>query len=405
MAARGILDSVGFEKGRVGSGEKEVGYHIRESSLRGLLGSVMVILMVMAAMVIFMVYDIRLERKSSHRDKRVQEHHAASKLARVQMELWAQYRGDVQESREASRLMAALQNSYTDFKPQLQAAVADVAKETGLNPDKAADFADRILHVVADLQNDNVAHAKKLVDHLVKEGTKGGKLERRAEEHLLSQVTEEVDHIGEDRRAGIAQEVEDASVGAGGAGAMEPAGADELDPLRAVLQGFWSAFEDYEVAFGGKIRQSFQNGSPLYKELAGLQHKIATWKVFPPTEQDVVRKLDSLGLPREGLRGGLLTAKEVVEELVMVPVVPSAELAGLQVKWKAGKMGSVPVLRRLLELRNKSMLPSSWLQQGIGHAAEQKVERERLDAASAAPPRSAAEPAAAAATPGPAPEP
>ncbi|CAK0824734.1 unnamed protein product, partial [Prorocentrum cordatum] len=292
-----------------------------------------------------------------------------------------------------------------------QAAVADVAKETGLNPDRAADFADRILHVVADLQNDNVAHAKKLVDHLVKEGTKGEKLERHAEEHLLAQVAEEVDHIGEDMQAGIAQEVEDASVGAGGAGAMEPADADERDPLRAVLQGIWSAFEDYEVAFGGKIRQSFQNGSLLYKELAGLQHKIATWKIFPPTEKDVIRKLESLGLSSEGLRGGMLSAKEVVEELVMVPVVPSAELAGLQVKWKAGKVGSVPVLRRLLELRNKSMLPSSWLQQGIGHAAEQegadpsewleqKVERERLDAASAAPPRGAAAPAAAEATPG-----
>ncbi|CAK0878840.1 unnamed protein product, partial [Prorocentrum cordatum] len=121
MAARGILDSVGFEKGRVGPGDKEVGYRIRESSLRGLLGSVMVIFMVMTAMVIFMVYDIRLEKKSSHRDKRVQEHHAASNLARVQMELWAQYRGDVQESHEASQLMAALQTSYTDFKPQLQA--------------------------------------------------------------------------------------------------------------------------------------------------------------------------------------------------------------------------------------------------------------------------------------------
>ncbi|CAK0824735.1 unnamed protein product, partial [Prorocentrum cordatum] len=291
-----------------------------------------------------------------------------------------------------------------------QAAVADVAKETGLNPDRAADFADRILHVVADLQNDNVAHAKKLVDHLVKEGTKGEKLERHAEEHLLAQVAEEVDHIGEDMQAGIAQEVEDASVGAGGAGAMEPADADERDPLRAVLQGIWSAFEDYEVAFGGKIRQSFQNGSLLYKELAGLQHKIATWKIFPPTEKDrerearesrpVQRGPAGRDAEREGGRRGAGHGPRGPER--------GARGAAGEVEGWQGGLGAraaqapgaaqqVHAAVQLAATGNRSRCregadPSEWL--------EQKVERERLDAASAAPPRGAAAPAAAEATPG-----
>merc|ERR1719414_567482 len=62
-------------------------------------------------MVVFMVYDIRLEKKSFHRDMRVEEHHAASKLAQVQMELWSQYRDDVEESHEAARLLDTLNAS------------------------------------------------------------------------------------------------------------------------------------------------------------------------------------------------------------------------------------------------------------------------------------------------------
>ncbi|CAK0806640.1 unnamed protein product [Prorocentrum cordatum] len=155
MTTPDLLTTVGFEKGKIGaprSGEKEVGYQIKESSLSSLVGSLLICFLVMGLMVVCMVYDVRLEKKTFHRERRVEEHHAASKLAQVQMELWSQYRDDVQESREATRLMATLNASYTQFKPKLEVAVNDVAKDMGLNTDRASKFADKILHVVADMQ-------------------------------------------------------------------------------------------------------------------------------------------------------------------------------------------------------------------------------------------------------------
>ena len=127
------------------------------------------------------------------------------------------------------KLLTALQTSYTEVKPQLQAAVDEVARETGLNPDRAADFADRILHVVADLENNSVAHARKLIDHLVKDGTKGEKLGRRAEEEILSRVRAEADHIVEDAQARIAGEVE-----GGGAAAREAEAGGAGPPIVVV---------------------------------------------------------------------------------------------------------------------------------------------------------------------------
>merc|ERR1719284_1733935 len=85
-------------------------------------------------MVMFMVYDIHLEKKVLHREMRKEEHHAASKLAQVQMELWSQYRDDVKESHEAARLLDILNTSYAQFKPKLQTSIDEVGKEMGLNP-------------------------------------------------------------------------------------------------------------------------------------------------------------------------------------------------------------------------------------------------------------------------------
>merc|ERR1719199_935512 len=76
-------------------------------------------------MVMSMVYDVHFEKKTFHRQLRVEEHHAASKLAQVQMELWGQYRDDVQESQEATILMKRLEASVPQFESKLQVAVKE----------------------------------------------------------------------------------------------------------------------------------------------------------------------------------------------------------------------------------------------------------------------------------------
>ena len=82
--------------------------------------------------------------------------------AETATELWSQYSDDVKESSEATALMETLNKSYDEFLPKVQSAVGDVASKMNLNRDQAANFAGQILHAVAEMQTDNVKHAKKI---------------------------------------------------------------------------------------------------------------------------------------------------------------------------------------------------------------------------------------------------
>lgn len=379
MTTPDILTTVGFEKGKIGSGEKEVGYQIKESSLSSLLGSVFLCFLVMGVMVVFMVYDIRLEKKNFHRDMRVEEHHAASKLAQVQMELWSQYRDDVKESHEARRLLSILNASYSQFKPKVEGAVNEVAKEMGMNPDRAAKFADKILHVVADMQKDNVNHAKRLLDHLVKAGRKGEKLEKHVAKEMLADVREERKHIEEDVKAGIANEVEGGDVAS-----LKKTGASanitEQDPLKVVLKGFWEVFDDYEGEFGGKVREHFNKGHAVYDQLKELQTKIRG--PDPPSEDEVGEQLEKIDLASVGAplgSGRVLPVNDIVEELVLIPHIPHKELTKLKEAWNSGELDSVTVLSKLTAWHAKGLLPSGWLNRGAERQEDEDEEDPHLD--------------------------
>jgi hypothetical protein len=362
MTTPDLLTTVGFEKGKIGSGEKEVGYQIKESSLSSLVGSLLICFLVMGLMVVCMVYDVRLEKKTFHRERRVEEHHAASKLAQVQMELWSQYRDDVQESHEATRLLATLNASYTQFKPKLEVAVNDVAKDMGLNTDRASKFADKILHVVADMQKDNMAHAKKLLEHLVKAGKKGERLERHIEKEMIAEISEEEKHVQEDISDGIADEVEGGDVAS-----LKGASANitEQDPLKVVLQGFWETFDDYEREFSGAVRDNFRKGHSVYEELQTLWGKVNGPN--PPSEEEVGEALEKVDLASVGAplgEGRILPVNDIVEELVMVPKIPYKMLAQLEMMWKTGQKDSVSILAQLQQMHKDGQVPSGWLNQG-----------------------------------------
>merc|ERR1712217_242768 len=142
-------------------------------------------------MVISMVYDIHLEKKTFRKEMRQEEHHAAGKLAQVQMELWSQYRDDVQESHEASRLLKQLDATYGEFQGKFQGVVNTFAKSNNLPADKTTAFSDQILKLVSSMQQDNVKHAKHLLDHLASSGKQAEKLEKHIEEDLKDGILPE----------------------------------------------------------------------------------------------------------------------------------------------------------------------------------------------------------------------
>jgi len=234
MTTPDILETVGFEKRKVGSGDKELGYVIKKKSLNGLVAGVAAIFGVLAVVLVFTQFEVRFEKRSFHRKLRREEHHAASKLAQVEMELWAQYRDDIHESNEANAMLTSLSTSYDSFQASLQKTIDTAAKDLNLNSAKATHLADVILHLVADLRKENLHHAKHLVDHLVAAGKRSISLERHVEKEIKEDMEEESKHMREDEEEGIAEDVDKLE----GSGGME-AETNSTDPLKSMLEGLF----------------------------------------------------------------------------------------------------------------------------------------------------------------------
>lgn len=364
MSTPDILESVGFHKGKIGSGEKDVGYQIKQDSLCSLLGSVILCFTVMGFMVLSMVYDVHLEKKTFRKEMRQEEHHAAGKLAQVQMELWSQYRDDVQESHEASRLLKQLDSTYGEFQGKFQGAVNDFAKDLNLNPEKTTKFADQILKLVSSMQQDNVKHAKHLLDHLVTSGKQGAALEKHVEKEMIKEVKEEAQHIKEEGSA-----PEDLKLDVG---ALNATG--EADPLKATLEGFWFIFNDYEKEFAGKVLEAFKGGHKVYGELQALYAKLTGEN--PPSEEEVAEELDKIDLTSVGAglgSGRVLPVDDIVEELVLLPKVPHEQLIALEKAWRKGDKDSVSVFSELQEMHQKGVVPSGWLQMGVNEQEKEET--------------------------------
>jgi hypothetical protein len=287
------------------------------------------------------------------------------------MELWSQYRDDVKESHEASRLMTRLEETKGEFEGKIKGAVNEFSRELNLNPDKAAKFADKLLHLVADMQKENIKHAKVLLDHLVSAGKKGQSLEKHLDKEMLKDIEHEAKNIEKDVADGMALEdlkhLPDGALPDGDASESEDK-EDSEDPLKDMLEGFFSVFDDHEQEFGGKVRENFNKGGAVYDQLKALHTKITEGKDHPPSEEEVAEELDKIDLASVGAplgSGRVLQINDIVEELVLIPKVPHEELHSLEKKWRAGELDSVTLFTKLQELHDKGVIPSGWLQMGV----------------------------------------
>lgn len=379
MATPDLLTTVGFEKGKIGSGDKEVGYQIKQTSLCSLIGSVLACFSVMGLMVVSMVFDIHFEKKTLHRQIRVEEHHGAAKLAQVQMELWSQYHEDIREAREAQLLLNNLNSAYSEFQGKFQGAVSEFAKELNLEEKRSAKFADKILHLVADMQQANVKHAKSLLDHLVAAGKKSQKLEKHVDREIVKEVEVEKKHMEEDKAEGIDVVAPIAQAAAEGK-TGEDLSTEEEDPLKKMLEGFWEVFNDYENEFGGKPRTNLLDspetkGGQVYKQITDLYAMLNSDK--PPSEDETAEALEKIDLAGIGAglgSGRVLPVNDIVEEIALVPKIPHKELKELEKEWRAGTKDSIVTFEELTVWHEKGLLPSGWLQRGVG-AEEQEEEK------------------------------
>ncbi|CAJ1442715.1 unnamed protein product [Effrenium voratum] len=156
-------------------------FRIKKTRLIGLVVAGFGCMCILGLLGVWSQFEIHLERRSLRKELRKEEHHAASKLAQVGMELWSEYRDDIHESHEAQMLMKILNTSYGTFEAKVKSTVDASSKQLGLDKEKAAKLADTLLHLVADQQQQGLKHTKRLVDHLVEVGKRAVPLEKAAE--------------------------------------------------------------------------------------------------------------------------------------------------------------------------------------------------------------------------------
>lgn len=382
VTAPEILSKVGFEKSKIGHGDKETGYKIKESSLSSLLGSACLCFLVMGFMVVFMVYDIHFEKKNIHRQLRQEEHHAASKLAQVQMELWSEFHSDIQESHEAQALLRSMNESYGTLQGLIKGAVTDLSAEIGVNPDKAAKLTDKILHLVADMQQENVKHAKHLVSHLVKAAKKSQTLEKRVQREMMHEAGAEADAMKEDKLEGInaAAPLQEHHHKGPVSAEEKRRDEDEDDPLKEMLKGFFAVFEDFESEFSGEARKKMIAGNKEYEQIKTLYNKIISAE--PPSEEELQVELDKIELSKVGAglgSGRVLPVVDLIEELSMIGQIPHKKIRDLEKRWKSGEMESVAVFEDIQDMHEKHHVPNGWLQLGVEDAEKEEEYEEAQD--------------------------
>jgi len=379
MTTPDILETVGFEKKKIGSGDKELGYVIKKKSLNGLAISVIAVLSVLAVVVVLSQFEVRFEKRSFQRKLRKEEHHAASRLAQVDMELWAQYKEDIRESIEAQTMVRNLNSSYDKFQANLQKTINASAKELNLNSAKAAHLADMILQLVATVKTNNLHHVKHLVDHLVASGKRSGMLEKHVSKSLREDLLDESKLLHEDQAEGIDSHEQLGSAGKAG----DPSNSSMADdPLQGMLEGFFFTFNDYESEFKHRTRISLsQPGNAVYRQLQDLWANITS--ATPPSEEEVGAALDHIDLSSVGAglgSGRILPAVDIVEELLLIPKIPHSDIEELEKVWRSGHTDSVDVLAKLEEWYAQKLIPSGWLKKGV-ERGEQALETELAGAA------------------------
>mmetsp|Transcript_10026 Transcript_10026/g.24217 ORF Transcript_10026/g.24217 Transcript_10026/m.24217 type:complete len:372 (+) Transcript_10026:101-1216(+) len=361
MTTPDLFTTVGFEKSKIGANDTELGYAIKRTRLIGLLVGSLGCIGILALVGVWSQFEIHLERRSLHRELRKEEHHAASKLAQVGMELWSEYRDDIHESHEAQMLMKLLNVTYQSFEARVKATVDETSKDLGLNKEKAAKLADTLLHLVADQQQMGLKHTKRLVDHLVEAGKRAVPLEKHTEKEVLQEMQQEEKMIEEEG------EPEDAL----------PGGNETGDPLKGLLDGFFWVFNDYEREFSGKPRSMLHPGNTAYDALKSLDDKMNDL-----TEAQIAEELDKIDLGAVGAglgSGRVLPAKDIVEELLMIGTIPHKELRGLEEAWKSGQQDSVRIFGRLAAMHEQHRIPSGWLQKGIDEDEREEIAEEEQE--------------------------
>lgn len=361
MTTPDLLTTVGFERRKLGNGDKEVGYAIRSSNLVVIAVGIVAFAAVLSFAVVWSLFEIRFERRHAHHELRVEEHHAALKLARVEMELWSELRADVHESQEARVLLQSLNASYEELTHKLRNSIGKLCRDNGLHAEKATLISHKVLHLIVEHRQETIRHAKTLVDHLVNVGKKSAKLEKKLERKMDKEMKQEIN-----------METEEAS--------LEEDGMKDPPQIKMMVVNFWRLFDKFHSTYPDAIKL-------LKKDAPAFQMAVDLWK--RAEDQDIVlgedeldKELQAIDLKNLGMEyiknSNEFTQDpyDFLEMVVAVPGVPFVEMGALEQEWKAGTKDSYAVLEQLREWKEAGRLPETWVAESVSEEEEEDREGE-----------------------------
>lgn len=330
MSSPELLSLLGFRRRKLGTDDKELGYEIGGASLGRLILWGALAVAVLCGLTAWSQFEVRLERRSFHRRLRREEQDAAARLSQVEMELWAHFREDVRESRQARELMDTLNSSYDVLGSRLQTTIGKMARNFGLPEDKASILADATISVMAEQRQESVRHARELLSHLLQRDPSPGTPARAADRSAAEEQKQELDQL---------------------------------------VEGFWQAHGAFRRHFGDAARELSAAGPPA--EL--LELKVALAESAPGEQADMAgafyKAAASLGLDLDHPDLAFLTTPaELVELAAALPEFPDQELSDLEALRAGGAEDPYALLAHLHTWRLEGRLPAVWLEHALGKA-------------------------------------
>eukprot|EP00927_Polykrikos_kofoidii_P027040 TRINITY_DN2393_c0_g1_i1.p1 TRINITY_DN2393_c0_g1~~TRINITY_DN2393_c0_g1_i1.p1 ORF type:complete len:382 (-),score=102.50 TRINITY_DN2393_c0_g1_i1:84-1229(-) len=360
--AEQFLNNVGFHKTKVGSDDKEMGYAIKRGNLHRVVGVLALGVTVVSSSLLFWNYEVHIERRSVLSFIRKQARRGdewASKLAKVETELWTHYQRDIDESEDAKHITRRLNESYELFQSQLHDSVQDVAKEVGMPTEKAVFLASKLMQIVLKHRHDNLRNIEGLVDGLVNAGVKS----RALEKHIDHETKEELKESEAE-----ADEIEELLQEASEQAEIEKMASDHTEGgTETLLRRLFDIWEDFEEAYPGPY-PALKKDSPLWKRIKKLEDN--------GDDAETEEELAKLGL--EEMKLGFVKdsnpfsqdVHDFVDMLLLVEQIPRQKLQ----KWrKAFDDKTMPmhiILGKLRSLGSKR-LPVSLFAAAVAQEEEQ----------------------------------
>mmetsp|Transcript_106261 Transcript_106261/g.298891 ORF Transcript_106261/g.298891 Transcript_106261/m.298891 type:complete len:365 (-) Transcript_106261:103-1197(-) len=351
-----VLETAGFKPGKIGAGDKEPGYTIGKTHLSRLASMIVLAVTLLVLLLVWSQFEIHFERRSLQRKFRKEEHHAASKLAKVEMELWSHFRDDIHESLEARAFYNSLNASYVQLESKIESAITQNTQDLGLSAAKANVLVQRIVRLLADHRADNLHDAEGLIHHLIKAGRKGEKLQKHLDEEIKRDMKHEVREMEAHEKVeddGDAEEV----IGEGG----DADGDEDEHELKPIVQEFWKTYDEFAKTYPAVV--SMKTDSEMYKSLEGLRTKLDSDENTMSDEdgEAELKRIDlqSVGIKREDVDLGI---RDLLEVLTCMPNMPHSKLRDLEKAWLSDEKQTFIVLDELHELAGEGKLPSVWLE-------------------------------------------